>query len=71
MLNMKMIIIAIVFMAVIWFSGIVSNGNTDLQTAAVMLSGLAIIWYVTKVICCACKHREEPSCSKRQSSESL
>lgn len=67
----KMIIIAIVFMAVIRLSGVISNGDAHMQTAAVLLSGLVVIWYGMKVICYACKHRDKPVCSKRHSSETL
>jgi hypothetical protein len=56
---MKAIIIAMVFMAVIRLSGIISRGDADVQTAAVILSGLVIIWYATKVICLACKERDK------------
>ena len=59
--NVKIIIIAMVFMAVISLSGTISKGNADAQTAVVILSGLALIWYVTKVIYCACKNRDKPT----------
>ena len=42
-LDMKAIIVALVFMAVIRLSGIISRGNADVQTAALILSGLVII----------------------------
>ena len=71
MLNMKILIIAMVFMAVIWFAVIASNVDADTQTAAVVLSGLVIIWYVTKVIYFACKIRDKSSCSKQQTQRTL
>ena len=55
--NMKILIVAIIFMAVIWFTGIISKGDADVQMATIALSGLVLIWYVTKVIYCVCKHR--------------
>jgi hypothetical protein len=65
---MKVIIVALVFMAVIRLSGIISRGNADVQTAALILSGLVIVWYATKVICLACKEGDK-SGSKHHSSE--
>jgi hypothetical protein len=58
MRGMKIIIIALVFMAVIRLSGFISRGNADVQTAAIMISALVIIWYAAKVICFACRERD-------------
>ena len=59
--HMKALIIAMVFMGVISLSGTISKGNADMQTAAVILSGLVFIWYTAKVICYACKNRDKPT----------
>lgn len=60
MRDMKALIVAMVFMAVISLSGTVSKENVDAQTAAVILSGLVMIWYAVKVICYACKSSDKP-----------
>ena len=69
--NMKSLIIAMVFMMVIYLAGIISGGNAAVQMAAVLLSGLVLVWYALRVICCACKRVDKPNCSKHKSSESL
>ena len=56
---MKAIIIAMVFMAVIYLSRTVSNGDADMQTTALILSGLVLIWYTAKIIYCAHKNRDK------------
>ena len=56
---MKTIIIAMVFMAVIYLSRAISNGDADAQLTALILSGLVFIWYTAKVICYAHKNRDK------------
>jgi hypothetical protein len=69
--NMKTIIIALGFIAVFYLSGIITNGDVTVQLTVLILSGLAIVWYAMKVICCMCKNSDETSCSKRQSNEPI
>jgi len=65
--GMKVIIIALVFASVIRLSGVISRGDADMQTAAIILSGLVIVWYATKVICLAC--REHDTTGRKQHPE--
>jgi hypothetical protein len=44
MQSMKSLIIVMVFMVVIYIAGIISSGNATAQMAAVMLSGLVLVW---------------------------
>jgi len=69
--NKKTLVIAMVFMTMVYLAEIISNGNATAQTAAVMLSELVIAWNAMKVICCSHRQGDKSSCSKRQSSESL
>ena len=66
---MKAIVIALVFIAVFKLSGIISNGNATVQTAAVILCGLVIVWYGMKAICCACNQKDNSICSKRDTDD--
>ena len=68
---MKAIIVALVFIAIFKLSGIVSNGNATVQTAAVILCGLVIVWYGMKAICCACNQKDNSNCSKGDTDERL
>ena len=61
---MKPIIIALLFIAIFFLSGVVSDGNAVVQMAAVVLFGLVIVWHAMKVICCACGQGDKPGCSK-------
>jgi len=66
---MRAIVIALVFVAVFKLSGFISNGNATVQTAAVILCGLVVVWYGMRAICCACNQKDKPSCSKDRSDE--
>ncbi len=57
MRDMKALVVALVFLAVISLAGTFSREEVDTQTAAMILSGLVMIWYAVKVICYACKEK--------------
>jgi len=56
--GMKIIIIALTFLAVTRLSGVIARENADLQSAAIILSGPVIARYAAKVICLACRERD-------------
>ena len=64
--NMKMIIIALAFIAVFYLSGVISNGNSAAQLGAVISGGLVIVWYALRAVCCACSQGDKSGCGKRQ-----
>jgi len=66
---MRAIVIALVFIAVFKLSGFISNGNATVQTAAVILCGLVIVWYGMKAICCACNQKGKSGCGKGRSDD--
>ena len=62
---MKAIIVALVFVAVFKLSGIISNGNATVQTAAIILCGLVVVWYGMRAVCCACSQKDGTPCGKQ------
>ena len=62
---MKAIIVALVFVAVFKLAGIISNDNATVQTAAIILCGLVIVWYGMRAVCCACSQKDETRCGKQ------
>jgi membrane protein implicated in regulation of membrane protease activity len=61
---MKALFIAMAFVAVVYVAGLISDGNTAVQLATLLLSGFVLVWYVFRAICCACSQSDKPSCSK-------
>jgi hypothetical protein len=61
----KMILIALAFIAVFYLSGAITNGNAAMQFAAVIIFGLVVIWYAMRAICCACSQGYKSKCAQR------
>ena len=59
--HMKVVILAMAFVAVIYLAGMVSTGNAAVQLATVILCGLVLLWYALRTICCACSQTDKLS----------
>jgi len=66
---MKALFIAIAFVAVVYLAGVISDGNSAVQLATVLLCGFLLVWYVLRAICCACSQTDKSSCSKQRSDD--
>ncbi len=67
LVTMRALLIALVFVAVFYITGMFSDGHSSVQVAAIVLCGLVFIWYALRAICCACGKNDNPGCDKPRS----